>query len=216
MNGKAGFRRRDSGFTLLEVMVAAVVMAIIFMGLVSSITGSFLATDMANKATEAQATARTILEEALDLAYGDALLLDGNALVTEGGLAGKYSVYETAPGLLTSEVQVCRPMEAISSAELSAMTMEEFEELRSIEGSRISFTTLSTGLMARASVTDASDDISDAVVDTGGNDNGSGKDDDKGGGSPKTRDPGDGVADPGEGTGKGSGGKKGGNERWSW
>jgi len=156
-------RGTDGGFTLLEVMIAGVVMAIIFMGLVSSISGSFLATDMANKASESQATARRVLEEAVELDYGDALLLDGNALVTESGIAAKYQVFETTPGLLTVEVEVCRPMTAISSAELSAMTMEEFGEVPAIEGSRMRFTTLSTGRIERATVTDVT-----KVPETGG------------------------------------------------
>ena len=139
----------EGGFTLLELMIASVVMAIIFMGLISSITGSFLATDMANRASEAQATARTLLEEATELSYGDALMLDGSSLVTDSGVAGKYQVFETAPGLLTIEVEVCRPIDALTVVQLAAMTMQEFRQVPSVQGSRITFTTLSTGAMQR-------------------------------------------------------------------
>ena len=144
----------EKGFTLLELMIASVVMAIIFMGLISSLTGSFLATDMANKSTEAQALGRRMLEEAMQLEYGDELLLNGNALITDEGIAAKYEVFETSPGLLTVEVEVCRPLQAVTTAELSAMTMGEFQQLACLEGSRVHFTTMSTGVMQRAVVTD--------------------------------------------------------------
>lgn len=147
-------RNTESGFTLLELMMAAAVMAILFMGLISSITGAFLATDMANRASEAQATTRRLLEEAMELAYEDMLLLDGNTLVTPEGIAAKYQVYETTPGLLTLEAEVCCPEVAISLSELAAMGMQEFRELKVVSGSRVRFTTLSTGMMARAEVTD--------------------------------------------------------------
>lgn len=147
----------DGGFTLVELIIASVVMAIIFMGLISSITGSFLATNMANRAAEGQATARRLLEEAMELDYGDMLLLDGSSLITDDGLAAKYQVYETSAGLLTLEVEVCRPETPISLAELSAMTMAEFGEIPEVKGSRLRFTTMSIGAIQRAQVTDQTD-----------------------------------------------------------
>jgi prepilin-type N-terminal cleavage/methylation domain-containing protein len=145
--------RADGGFTLLELMIATVVMAIIFMGLISSITGSFLATGTANKATESQAIARQMLEEAMELSYGDMLLLDGDSLITADGLAAKYQVFEVTPGLLELRVEICRPYPAMSLATLSAMSMTNFHGLTAIDGSRLWFVTLSTGVMARATVT---------------------------------------------------------------
>ena len=150
----AARRQADAGFTLLELMIASIAMAIIFMGLISSITGAFLATDMANKATEAQATTRRLLEEATQLTYGDMLLLEGNSLFTPDGLAAKYQVFETSPGLLTLEVEVCRPLIDLTLPELAAMTMEDFGQIEVVQGSRIRFTTLSTGMIERAEVTD--------------------------------------------------------------
>jgi len=150
----AGRNGAERGFTLLELMIASVVMAIIFMGLISSITGAFLATDMANRACEAQATTRRLLEEATELAYGDMLLLDGNSLITADGLAAKFQVFETSPGLLSVEVEVCRPAMQLTLAELAAMTMEQFSGIEAVQGSRVRFTTLSTGAMGRAQVAD--------------------------------------------------------------
>jgi hypothetical protein len=109
---------------------------------------------MANKASEAQATARRLLEEACELSYSDMLLLDGNSMIAADGIAAKYQVYETATGLLMVEVEVCRPSVEISLSDLSGMTMAEFRQLDALDGSRVRFATLSTGLMERAPVTD--------------------------------------------------------------
>ena len=161
-------QKTDGGFTLVELMIASLVMAIIFMGLISSITGSIMATNMAKKAAEGQATARRLLEEATELDYGDMLLLDGSSLITADGVAAKYQVYETSSGLLTLEVEVCRPETQISLAQLSAMTMDDFSELKEVAGSRLRFTTMSTGMMPRAQVTnqtDIPDEVEAYVVD---------------------------------------------------
>jgi prepilin-type N-terminal cleavage/methylation domain-containing protein len=152
----SGNLEQDRGFTLLEVLIAAVVMAIILMGLISSITGSFLATDMANKASEAQATARRLLEEASELSYSAILLLNGNSLITTDGVAAKFQVYETTPGLLTLEVEVCRPTGALTLSQLSTMTMAQFHALSAQDGSRVRFTTLNSGLMPKQSATQGS------------------------------------------------------------
>ena len=90
---------------LVGILIASVVMAVIFMGLLSSITGSFLATNMANATTESQATARRLLEEASGMQYAEILALDGSALVTENGYAARYQAYETSRNLLLLEVE---------------------------------------------------------------------------------------------------------------
>jgi hypothetical protein len=131
-------------------MIASVVMAIIFMGFISSITGAFLATNAANRASESQAAARDLLEEATELGYADMLLLDGNAFIAPTGLVSKFRVYEVSPGLGMVEVEVCRPTTAISLATLTAMTMPQLDAVSMVNGSRIRFSMLSTGNKARA------------------------------------------------------------------
>ena len=146
----SGRAHRDGGFTLLEVLIATVIMAIIFMGLISAISGTFLSATMANRATEAQDTARQLLEEASELSYADMLLLHGNALIGTGGLAAKIQVYEVSTGLLLLEVEVCRPTTMPTLSALSAMTMAQFHALPSQAGSRVRFTTLTTGRFGAA------------------------------------------------------------------
>ena len=135
----------DRGFALIEIMIAAVVMAVVMMGLLSSLSGAFLAANTANEASESQAMARRLLEEATELSYGGLVELQNSALVTEGGLAAKYQVYETAVGLLVVEVEVCRPATSLSADQVAAMTMSEFHTLNVVTGSRVRFTTLSIG-----------------------------------------------------------------------
>lgn len=157
---------QDGGFTLLEVLIASVVMAIILMGLISSITGSFLATSMASRASASQATARQLLEEAVGQSYSAQVELADSAVVTDDGLAGKYQVYETTVGLLTVEVEVCRPVTPLSADEYSAMTMPEFHALDAVTGSRVRLTTLSVGFVPRLGVESTDNSIIEYDNDT--------------------------------------------------
>ena len=143
----AGLTPRQRGFTLLELMIAAVVMSIVFMGLISTMSGAFLTADVASTTTRAQETARRLLEEAREYTYDQLLLLNGSALLTEDGMAAKYQVYETNIGLLTVEVEVCRLKNIITSDDLTAMSMPEFHALEAVNAVRVRFTTLSTGAM---------------------------------------------------------------------
>lgn len=142
-------RKVQGGFTLLELMVAAVVMSIVFMGFLSAITASFMATNMANTASKSQATARRLMEEALELQYGDILLLNGSATLTTDGYAAKYQAYETKLGLLTIEVEVCKPTVKVNATQLALMTMSQFHGLSAADGSRVKYSTLTTGQMPR-------------------------------------------------------------------
>ncbi len=139
--------RGNRGFTLLEVLIAAVVMAVVFMGLMSSISGTFMATNMANRASWAQATARRMLEEATELDYSALLLIDGNALVTSDGLAARFEVYEASAGLIFVQVDVCQPKTPLTQAQVAALTQAQFDALPVVNGSRVRFSTLTTALL---------------------------------------------------------------------
>ena len=137
--------RTQGGFTLIELMIAALIMGIIFMALISSMTGAFLTTDAASMTTRAQGTARRLLEETRDYTYDQLLLMNGSAIVTDDGMSAKYQVYETSIGLLTVEVEVCRLKNSISPTDLAAMSMPDFHALDAVAGVRVRLTTLSRG-----------------------------------------------------------------------
>ena len=88
------------GFTLLELMIAAVILVILFMGFMSSLTSSFLADVSSNIANSSRANAERLMEESLDLSYSDCLLLDENAVLTSDGLACKIGVSQVGAGLV--------------------------------------------------------------------------------------------------------------------
>lgn len=129
--------RTQSGFTLVELMVAAVILAILFMAFLSTLTGSFLADTSSTIANSARVTAERLMEESLDLSYSQCLLLDQNAVLAADGLACKIGVVEVSTGLLLIEVNVCKPVHTYSPAQLAAMTLVNFRNLDYTSGSPV-------------------------------------------------------------------------------
>ena len=78
----SGLRKHEGGFTLLEVMIAAVVVVILVPAFLGSIVASFLA-DAGGRSTDgAVNTARQTMEEVLGLSFQDVLALDGDTALT--------------------------------------------------------------------------------------------------------------------------------------
>ena len=125
------------GFTLLELMIAAVILVILFMGFMSSLTSSFLADVSSNIANSSRANAERLMEESLDLSYEDCLLLDENAVLTSDGLACKIGVSQVGAGLLMIEVNVLKPKQPQTLAELAAMSLVNFRNLPATPGSSV-------------------------------------------------------------------------------
>ncbi len=125
------------GFTLIELMVAALILAVLFMAFLSTLSGSFLADASATTANSARVTAERLMEESLDLTYNDCLMLDQNALVTDQGLAAKMAVVEMDDGLALIEVNVLKPEHPITLAQAAAMNLVDFRRLDATPGSRV-------------------------------------------------------------------------------
>lgn len=128
---------RQKGFTLLELMIAAVILVLLFMAFLSTLTGSFLADTTATTANNARATAERLMEETLDLSYGDCLMVDQNAALTAQGLACKLGVAEITSGLLSIEVYVCKPTQPVTLAELAAMSLADVRDMESVPGGQV-------------------------------------------------------------------------------
>jgi prepilin-type N-terminal cleavage/methylation domain-containing protein len=133
----AGFRRAESGFTLLELMVAGVILAVLFMGFMSAMTGTFLADQMATSSNSSRAVATQLMEETVGLSYSDSILVDQNAVVLADGTAGKLAVLQVATNLVVVEVYVFRPKTATTAVNLAAMSMAAVKNLAAIHGSRV-------------------------------------------------------------------------------
>ena len=127
----------ERGFTLLELMVAAVILVVLFMAFLSTLTGSFLADTMATTANAARATAERLMEESLDLSYNDCRMLDQNAVVTDQGLACKLAVVEVSPGLSIIEIFICKPTPPLTLGQLAAMSIADVRELPRLSGSEV-------------------------------------------------------------------------------
>jgi hypothetical protein len=137
--------RRDAASSLLEVMIAAVVVVILALGLASSMGSAFLA-DTAARSVSASANAcQQVLEELQELDYGDVLACDGDAMLTSQGVAVKISAAEAMAGMILIEVYACRPVEPRTLLELGGLTMTQFKNLRAAPGSQVRLLTYRAG-----------------------------------------------------------------------
>ena len=125
------------GFTLIELMVAALILAILFMSFLSTLTGSFLADAASTTANTARVTAERLMEESLDLSYNDSLMLDQNALITDQGLACKIAVVEIDSGLALIEINVRKPAQPLTLALVAAMSIVDFRGIEAVSGSDV-------------------------------------------------------------------------------
>ena len=136
--------RSNSGFSLIEVMVAMVIVIILALGLASSMGAAFLADSSAKNKTAAINTAQRLIEEIEQVDYGDLLSLHEDAVINDDGMALKISVTEVMVGMVMIEVSACRPIVPRTMPELSMLTMSQFKQIASREGSQINLITYRT------------------------------------------------------------------------
>jgi prepilin-type N-terminal cleavage/methylation domain-containing protein len=129
--------RRDAGFSLLELMIAAVVVVILAMGLASSMGSAFMADNAARGAAASTNACQQTLEELQQMAYGDVLACDGDAMIGTENVAVKISAFESTTGLILIEVYACRPAPAQTLLALGGMTMAQVKALPAVEGSQV-------------------------------------------------------------------------------
>lgn len=97
-----GHRRRQGGFTLVEVMVALGILAFGILAIASMQTASLGGTNLASSTTEATTLAMDRLERLMPLAYTHADLNNGaHAPITQGRYTISWNV-TTGTGLLTN------------------------------------------------------------------------------------------------------------------
>jgi len=137
--------RAQSGFTLLELMIAAAVLSILFMAFISTLTGSFLASNTSITANSARACAQRLMEETMDIDYADCHLLHQNAVLTPEGLACKMGVVQVSTDLVIIEVNVCKPIQSKTLAQLAAMSLPAFRNLQCTSGSSVRLLSLRAG-----------------------------------------------------------------------
>lgn len=77
-HGQAGNRRRENGFTLIEVMIALGILAFGILAIASMQTGSLGGTNLAGNTTESTTVAMNQLEQLIPLPYTSASLAIGD------------------------------------------------------------------------------------------------------------------------------------------
>ena len=134
-------RGSNAGFSLIEVMIAAVILVILALGLAGSLGAAFMADASARNTATSTNAAQQLMEELQGLDYADVLGCDGDSVVTAGGVALKVSVAETMVGMLVIEVYACHPVQPISVGVLSGMTMSQLKNVPAILGSQVRLVT---------------------------------------------------------------------------
>ena len=130
-------RTGDRGFTLLEVMIATVMLVILAMTLAACL-GAAVTADSVSRDTERSTLAvQQVIEGMMELDYGDALAQDGTAILTTQSISLKISATETIHGLMLVEVYACRPSTPQTLSTLASMTMAQVKALPAAAGSQV-------------------------------------------------------------------------------
>jgi len=98
-------RSRERGFTLVEVMIAAAVIAIILIGVVSTFSTAFVADRVASEATQAQNYCRQTMETLMGQPFSTLASFNGTTLV-RGSLRSTVETATVAVGLVRVGVTV--------------------------------------------------------------------------------------------------------------
>lgn len=132
----------EGGFTLLEVMIAAVVVVILLLGFVGSVVASFMADTGSHNTDTAVNVARQTMEEVMEVSFEDVLALDGDTALTDEGMAVRISVVQSTLTIALVEVSVCRPVSTMTLEELQTLSTEDFKRIREAQGSQFTLVTM--------------------------------------------------------------------------
>jgi prepilin-type N-terminal cleavage/methylation domain-containing protein len=135
-NGMQEALKDERGFSLLEVLIAAVVVVILLMAFLGSVVASFLADAGSQNSNSAVNLARKTMEEVMGVPFQDALAMDGDTILTPEGLAVRISVVQTGVTLALVEVSVSRPVPMLTLGDLQVLGLDEFRRMPSASGSQ--------------------------------------------------------------------------------
>lgn len=103
--------RKNSGFTLLELMIGAVVLIVALVGLIAAYTGCFMLNEGARNLTIAINGAQDKMEEIRNLSFDQIAGQDGTNFETDGlrdsDSEGIVEVDSSNPDLLVVTVTIC-------------------------------------------------------------------------------------------------------------
>jgi Tfp pilus assembly protein PilV len=136
------FRAGEGGVTYVEVMIAMILMIVVLVGLLSAMTTSNVSQEMAKSLSRSQALARSLAEECQNVPFADVTNLDGDALVTADGFAGKISITSVSPGLVEMQVYAFKPANPVTESWLASASMAAVMGLERTKGSAVELVTL--------------------------------------------------------------------------
>ena len=133
---------RQNGFSLLEVLIAAVVVVVLVLAFLGSVVASFMVDSSSHNSNASVNVARQTMEEVLELSFQDVLALDGDTVLTAEGLAVRISVVQSTVSLALVEVCVARPVPAMTVDQLQGLTLDDFRRMGAAKGSVFSLVTM--------------------------------------------------------------------------
>lgn len=132
---RARTRHHPAGMTMIELMFAIVILAIALAATLACTQTGHVADTSAYDRTRSTEIGQRLMEEILPLSTDEILLLDEDAVATEGYLA-KINVVSRGIGMVEIQVVTIRPTGNATAAEATAMTPEAFWSLNCAPSSR--------------------------------------------------------------------------------
>ena len=133
---------RQNGVSLLEVLIAAVVVVVLVLAFLGSVVASFMADASSHNSNASVNVARQTMEEILELSFQDVLALEGDTVLTAEGLALRISVVQSTVDLALVEVCVARPVPTMTAAQLQGLSLDDFRRMGAAKGSVFSLVTM--------------------------------------------------------------------------
>ena len=127
MRGRTRARRRrnaEAGLTLVELSVALLVVSTVLLASASAFSSSLMATDRAQRLTEAALFLETTFEDTQAVAYDDLLALNGNQIFdaadpAEADYVVDLSVFQVEVGLLQVRAELTDRTSGLQVAQLT-------------------------------------------------------------------------------------------------
>ena len=114
---------RDAGFSLVEVMIAATLLAILTFGVLGTVAVGFNSDRSSQELVRCQQYAQQVVETVKSVNYNQVPSLSG-VTTTEGDLTATVTVSELAVGLLRVEIDVAHGSQPDVSAQIVTLVAD--------------------------------------------------------------------------------------------
>ena len=122
-NSRPNSARSDAGFSLVEVMIAATLLAILTFGVLGTVAVGFNSDRSSQELVRCQQYAQQVVETVKSVNYNQVPSLSG-VTTTEGDLTATVTVSELAVGLLRVEIDVAHGSQPDVSAQIVTLVAD--------------------------------------------------------------------------------------------